>query len=112
MTHDELISKHSRILSSARNLWVQEGWYPLIDKLCQYLQNSQRSDEPQIVAVQVKEKFGGLRFYVDNASKEQMDIIDKAEALSYKTCEVCGEEGKHYSPRGWIKTRCKEHENV
>ena len=57
---------------------------------------------------QVKEKFGGLRFYVGGAPQEVHDIIDECERLSYKTCELCGKPGK---PRecGWIKTLCDEH---
>jgi len=60
------------------------------------------------IAVQVKEKFGGLRFYVATATPEQYNIISFAEHLSMTTCDVCGKMGKR-SGRGWIVTRCKEH---
>jgi len=36
-----------------------------------------------------------------------MEIIDKYEALSCKTCEVCGKEGKLTGKR-WVRTLCDE----
>jgi hypothetical protein len=62
------------------------------------------------VALQVKEKFGGLRFYVQGATDEQYAYIRFAEAMSYRTCDVCGNKGKP-NHEGWITTRCKEHRN-
>lgn len=92
------------------NIECGYGWYgiilPIIYKIEEY--NKTNLDSP-IVIQQIKEKFGGLRFYVDNAPNYIMDMIDKAEDLSYYICEKCGScidvttEG-----RGWIKTLCKE----
>jgi len=62
---------------------------------------------PQIVAVQVKEKFGGLRFYVKNASKRQYAVISFVESLSYYTCEKCGSMKDIGRTDGWITTLCK-----
>ena len=110
MTHDELMQKHPKILSKARYLEVNEGWFPIIDKLCSHLQfHIDHNRKPQLEAVQVKEKFGGLRFYADNADDDQQAVIDFVEYLSLQTCEVCGAEGK---PRGggWIKTLCDKHD--
>jgi len=63
------------------------------------------------IARQVKEKYGGLRFYVDNATEEQYKLIDFVEGLSLSTCEVCGKMGKREG-FGWITTRCKEHRSL
>jgi hypothetical protein len=60
------------------------------------------------VAVQVKEKFGGLRFYVQAATKEHYNYISFAESMSYRTCESCGAEGKTYTD-GWHTTLCDIH---
>lgn len=60
------------------------------------------------VAVQVKEKFGSLRFYVYNATDEHHSLIAFAERLSARTCEVCGKPGK-INKCGWLSCRCKEH---
>ena len=90
-----------------------DGWYPLIDTLCNWLQsmtdnNPNHAEFPQVVATQVKEKFGGLRFYVHGATDYQHGAIDMAESLSYRICEVCGLPGKP-TTEGWIKTVCDKH---
>jgi hypothetical protein len=63
---------------------------------------------PQIVASQVKEKFGGLRFYVQGASDVQYAVINWAESLSYHICEKCGSTKNIGQTQGWITTLCKE----
>ena len=60
------------------------------------------------VVTQVKEKFGGLRFYVSRANDEHHGMIRFAEAMSYETCEVCGDKGKS-NRGGWVMVRCKKH---
>ena len=60
------------------------------------------------IATQVKEKFGGLRFYIDGGTDEHYAYISFAESMSRRTCEICGDKGK---PIGgyWISTRCEKH---
>ena len=60
------------------------------------------------VAVQVKEKFGGLRFYVQAATDKHYNYISFAESMSYRTCEECGASGKTYTD-GWHRTLCDIH---
>jgi hypothetical protein len=60
------------------------------------------------VAAQVKEKFGGLRFYVNAATDKHYHYITFAESMSYRTCEKCGAPGKTYR-MGWHKALCPEH---
>jgi hypothetical protein len=60
------------------------------------------------VAVQVKEKFGGLRFYVQAATDKHYSYINFAESMSYRTCEECGAPGKTYTD-GWHTTLCDIH---
>ena len=60
------------------------------------------------VAVQVKEKFGGLRFYVNGATDKHWNYISVAESMSYRTCEECGNPGKTYTD-GWHRTLCDIH---
>ena len=61
------------------------------------------------VITQVKEKFGGLRFYVYGATDEQYAFIRFAESISYKTCEICGDRAKPDRTMGWVTTRCAKH---
>ena len=60
------------------------------------------------VASQVKEKFGGLRFYVNGATDKHWNFISVAENMSYRTCEECGAAGKTYTD-GWHTTLCDIH---
>ena len=60
------------------------------------------------VASQVKEKFGGLRFYVQAATDKHYQYITFAESMSYRTCEECGAPGKTYTD-GWHTTLCDIH---
>jgi hypothetical protein len=78
--------------------------------------------------LQVKEKFGGLRFYFAGGSNYdglQM-LVDAAEMKSYHVCEDCGEDGWEWDPTipktdprygesrskarlrkgGWLRTLC------
>ena len=63
----------------------------------------------QVYAAQVKEKFGGLRFYTGPASDGIHSIISFAEALSYHICEVCGTTVRvGRTEDGWIFTCCED----
>jgi len=57
---------------------------------------------------QIKEKFGGLRFYTNETTDEMYDRISKAEADSYETCEETGRPGKLRQDLGWWVTLCDE----
>ena len=65
---------------------------------------------------QIKEKFGGLRFYWSGVENlEDHAFIDGlehlAESMSFKLCEQCGAPGKcgNVPNNGWIQTLCPEH---
>ena len=60
---------------------------------------------PQVVASQVKEKFGSLRFYYDGGDEHISGIVRMAEAMSGSTCEDCGNVGQRISG-GWIRVLC------
>jgi hypothetical protein len=144
-------------------LEVGDGWYDLLDILCEALTHTYTSsiniDEedgkrlsispyidratgknnyyfkiraPEVVAVQVKEKFGELCFYyylnydeanlelvktgkypeLDVANKRYADYIDGivhfAAIASGRTCEVSGTEGETMIRGGWYKTINKD----
>ena len=83
---------------------VKEGWFQLIKDLIVDL-NKMGWDKQ---VTQVKEKFGGLRFYINSGESEIHQSILQAETESYNICEICGEHGK---PRtnGWYQTLCDSH---
>jgi hypothetical protein len=80
------------------------GWYPLLKDLIVDL--IELGWDKQIC--QVKEKFGGLRFYIYEGSDEMHARISKAEDLSYQICEVTGKPGQLRTDLGWIETLCDE----
>lgn len=94
---------------------VGPGWYNLIytltnciDRRLEHLNKDGGNRKVRIA--QIKEKFGGLRYYADGDLDATMDgMIDLAESLSYTICEECGEPGKLRSG-GWIRTLCDKHE--
>lgn len=68
-----------------------DGWFDIIDVLCENIQFLVDSDGlPQAVAVQVKEKFGTLRFRIMGACPEIRGMIRMAESMSGRVCELCG----------------------
>jgi hypothetical protein len=60
---------------------------------------------------QIKEKFGGLRFYYQGGDDEISGMVRMAEAWAYHSCETCGNKGERRSG-GWIRTLCDFHENL
>ena len=65
-------------------------------------------DEWQVEATQVKEKFGGLRFYINGADDFVYGMISFAEHLSYQICEECGSTKNIIHTKGWISTICQK----
>lgn len=90
---------------------VGDGWYPLIQNLVESLHTlSLNSEMKDFKVVQIKEKFGGLRFYVSNAPPEAEKLIDAAETASIETCEYCGKPATITNSRGshWLKCICND----
>lgn len=82
-----------------------DGWFNLIYELSEKITKL----DPNCKAVQVKEKFGGLRFYTGGTTKEVHDLISEYENKSYKTCEDCGDtETAKTRDDGWIYTLCNK----
>ncbi len=114
------------------------GWYALLDCLCHHIQYRVDKGEEgyirypfgmffgklfgctwmvgrrtnkkiqQVEAIQVKEKFGGLRFYYYGGNKEIDTMIHMIESMSYCTCETCGSTRDVSQTKGWIYTWCKD----
>ena len=80
------------------------GWHPLITTLVEDLEKLGWDGQ----VCQVKEKFGGLRFYIGVEYDEIQLRITEAETQSYKICEICGEPATMVK-LGWWMTRCPEH---
>ena len=114
-------------LSLMWGIECEDGWYNLIDVLCSELIKSSRAKlenckniqeyekmietSPSLpLIVQIKEKFGTLRIYIDNIDENQQILINLIENLSCKVCEFCGTfKDVTLYKKGWWKTLCPEH---
>ena len=94
-----------------------DGWYNIIDNLCATIKNREYNlkfhnvEFVPVVATQVKEKYGGLRFYYNGGDDYIAGAVSLAEYLSEVTCEECGKPGKMRG-RNWMYTACDEHTRI
>lgn len=71
-----------------------DGWFELIDSLCAAIYaHVKAGTSPPVVARQVKEKLGRLRFRFRGGNDEIRRLVQFAEDLSETTCEACGQSG-------------------
>lgn len=84
----------------------KSGWRKLVKPLIEACQKE------NVAILQIKEKYGTLRFYVGGASDHIFRLIEKAEEKSAETCYDCGEPGYLQShegnPFGWYSTLCEK----
>ena len=94
---------------------IRSGWLTLVETLCELIHNKierkQRfgDDIEPVVVEQIKEKFGTLRFYYSGGDEYIDGLVTMAEAISGKTCDVCGGPGR-LTGKSWLATRCEKHE--
>lgn len=81
-----------------------KGWHAIIDKLVKTVE----LDPVPVTIEQIKEKFGGLRFYYSGGSEHTHKAVRLAEDECAKTCEFCGEPGTERN-LPWIRTLCDTH---
>lgn len=114
---------HEFPFMQARNVWSGEkldfpiycecgdGWYGLIMDLCRQVQKVLDKESSKFVEgfypIQIKEKYGGLRFYTTYGNDEIFKLIDEAEEKSTKICERCGNPGV-LRGNSWLYTLCDE----
>jgi hypothetical protein len=91
------------------------GWYDIIwdlsEKIEAEIMKLPEKDRKNVYIHQIKEKFGGLRFYMSCETDEMFDLIQKAEEKAYKTCEICGAPAELKDNRAWWQTICDECDN-
>ena len=116
---DQLFTKYP-LLFSRRDLMVYngmscgDGWYDLLNELFAGLEKviseMPAADRHNFYAVQIKEKFSGLRAYLSRSTGEMDALVSHAEERAKRTCEVCGEPGTlDSSKHGWVRTLCPVH---
>lgn len=80
---------------------VGDGWHDLVRRMI---------DDLFVLGwdgtlFQIKEKFGGLRFYIGEGREAIHDRIADAERESNCTCDRCGAPGALRNG-GWLVVRC------
>lgn len=90
-----------------------DGWFDLIHwlsgEITRVAEGEGRTESEWPKAIQVKEKFGELRFYADGLSPAMAEAVDRAEEASLGTCELCGGGGRLRREAGWMTTLCAYH---
>lgn len=85
---------------------VGVGWHNIVKDLTFKLHRL----DPHFTLIQVKEKFGSLR-YSATTEHSRLEIVFKAEIstateLAKSTCEKCGDSGVHRGNLPWEKVLC------
>jgi hypothetical protein len=111
MEFKELKEDFANMFGSCISCGTGLGWYKIIYNLTKELNNRYPN---MIKVMQVKEKFGSLRYYTLYSS--ELDVFDRhhvslliraAEDECDKTCEFCGSNDNVIKGgRYWIKTLC------
>ena len=88
-----------------RGIECDDGWYVIIDSLCCVLEaHAALAGHPVVAAVQVKQKFGTLRFSVDDSCPWCEGAVEFAEIVSGHVCEASGRPGTAVVRKGWCRT--------
>lgn len=92
-----------------RGIECADGWYPLLDGLCDVLSHHARDGaHPLVEAVQVKQKFGGLRFDFEGGGDRSKGAVRLASAMSYRVCEETGRPGMLMVRNRWVRTLAED----
>lgn len=107
MVWDKIRSSCPRLYKNGITFECGTGWTKIIADLSDKIEAilEKHPEYQEVYAVQVKEKYGTLRFYMSSETDEIIDLISDAEALSSQTCENCGAPAKMRGKR-WLHVTC------
>ena len=94
------------------------GWHDLELLICEHIKKEydtwDEETKKNFSILQIKEKFGGLRFYCSSEPEKIRLATDWAEHISFYTCIRCGKKEevspghfRAYITKGWICPYCK-----
>jgi hypothetical protein len=98
----------------AFGLECDKGWHPIIEEAFDKIEDAinkmpiqdKLDFQENFEVLQVKEKLGGLRIYVNMYPDEIIKIIREAQEKASMTCEICGKPGELHEIHWWYKTTC------
>lgn len=111
---NEFQQKYPRLFKEypRSGFYLGPGWERLVHHLCSLLEHHLKylpeEKSKDIAVAQVKEKFGGLRFYMTTSNEYIDGAIALAESMSFSLCEECGAAGQRRGG-GYILTLCDAH---
>jgi len=105
-----LKGKYPKILKNIKHMDIGDGWFWLIDMLCLSIkQQLQGLKQGVFKMIQIKQKFGGLRFYYEPYEEHITAMVRLAEHMSYTICESCGTtKNVKQTVGGYIAPYCPE----
>ena len=125
MNYEELLTRYPILFSKFSYFECNNGWFYIINDASFELEQINRSfsnPEYKVVAFQIKDKFGSLRYYVEfsdalvedepvynKVSNKVYTILQKVENLSSKVCQSCaGELSVRNSTKGYKEVYCEK----
>jgi hypothetical protein len=109
MKMDALRKKHPKL--DLPNCSCGDGWFDILDNLCARLDSLELPTT--FLVLEIKEKFGELRFYTAGVPDEmRYQIVERfvsyATGESIHVCETCGRPGR-WRKLHWVQTLCWWH---
>jgi hypothetical protein len=116
MNLNKLLEMHPRVIDHSFFPQIDLGWEHLVEEFIEEIDEAAKQfKDGSVYVTDIKEKFGGMRIYVeydlpDQEILEFEKIVSKYEHLSLKTCTVCSSEEKQmHKRRGyWDIVICEE----
>lgn len=106
---------HARLSGMDKGFRCADGWFQLIWDLCSQLQPLSAEFEgtqSPFEILQVKSKFGELRFAPNRRNNAIDSAIEATRQRSGHTCELCGNFGtRRPDSTGWWSALCEECRN-
>lgn len=89
----------------------KDGWSGILSELISHIKTLDSKSGVVTEVIQVKEKFGGLRFYpLNGASTDVWQLITEYEEKSYGVCEFTGSRTNvGLWSYGWMRTMSKKY---
>jgi hypothetical protein len=108
----EIIETFPLLYTHCKKFECLDGWMDILYRLSSKLEVLIQKSTPdqyfgRPYATQVKEKYGGLRFYMNHNTDEMEELIEKAEKEAKETCEMCASRGKFCVKNKWYQTLCE-----
>lgn len=94
---------------------VYDGWTPILAQACEEIDAILGEHKQGFHFSQIKEKYGGARYYFDAVSvnseklKRIQILLDKAELATETACMLCGSPATIEKYGGWFMCLCDAH---